>query len=84
MRQQEQRPPFKKLARELLAANYPWLSSATGLEFSVAFVKKASDAWELAGKALRAYSTERHGPTMVLAQVGMLADMWCHFAPSNS
>ena len=69
MRQQEQRPPFKKLARELLAAHYLWLSSATELEFSVAFVKKASEAWEQAGKALRAYSAERHGPTMVFAQV---------------
>lgn len=70
MRQQEQRPPFKKLARDVLATHFPWLSSSgTGLEFSVAFVKTASESWERAGKALRAYTAERHGPTVVVAQV---------------
>jgi hypothetical protein len=65
----EARPPFKRLLREVLAS--PEYSNQFGeapIEFSSTYTRSAAASLEAVVKALRAYSQERNGATIVVAQ----------------
>jgi hypothetical protein len=67
--EQEARPPFKRLLREVLASpEYAAQFGEAPIEFSSTYTRSAAASFEAAVKALRAYSQERNGATIVVAQ----------------
>ena len=66
---QESRPPFKRLLKESLASpEYKSQIGAAPIEFSSTFTKSPAASFKAAVEALRKYSSERNGPTVVVAQ----------------